>query len=119
MANVDSYLVPSGPPQNLTISVTSNTAVLFWSPPLLSQRNGIITTYFVVCVIGNVTKKNRNSSFTYEITLEPFTSYNCSVSASTTIGDGPSAFISGISDEDSKYPNIIMTVTLMVCICSS
>ena len=33
------FTVPSGPPQNFTVITTSDT----WSPPLLSQRNGVIT----------------------------------------------------------------------------
>ena len=111
MAILTTHSVPSGPPQNFAITyhLTSTTAVLSWSPPLLLQRNGVITSYYVVCIIGNVTGDVRISSTTVELALEPFTSYKCSVSATNAIGDGPSASISGLSNEDSKYPNIIMT----------
>ena len=40
--------VPSGPPQNFTVMTNSNFHLLLtWSPPLLSQRNGVIIFYAV------------------------------------------------------------------------
>ena len=99
------YIVPSGPPQNLVSSVTSRTLTLSWSPPLPSQRNGVIISYLITCSLGgNIINSTRTSSTSLTITrLQPFTSYTCSVSAATIVGDGPAATASETSDEDSEY----------------
>ena len=97
------YLVPSGAPQEFTILSISHTLTLSWSPPLPSQRNGVITSYLVTCTIGGVTNSNRISGTSQVINIDPFTSYTCSVRAATMVGDGPPATVSGTSDEDSEY----------------
>ena len=83
-------LVPSGPPQGLTVSVNSRSFTLSWSPPLSSQRNGIIISYIVICRLGNsIVHTSRTSSTSLTITeLQPFTVYHCTLSASTIAGDG-------------------------------
>ena len=93
----------SGPPQNFVISTTSHTLALSWSPPLPSQRNGVITSYLVFCTIGGVTTSNRISGTSQVIAIDPLTNYTCTVSAATMVGDGPPATVSGTSDEDSEY----------------
>ena len=84
-------LVPSGPPQDFIITVTSHSINLTWSPPLPSQLNGVITSYLINCSSGdNIINTTRTSSTSLTITgLEPFTNYTCSVSAATVVGDGP------------------------------
>ena len=52
-------------------------------------------------------KSNRTLGTINFIEICPFTNYTCSVRATTLVGDGPPAKISGISDEDSEYINII------------
>ena len=52
-------------------------------------------------------KSNRTLGTINFIEICPFTNYTCSVRATTLVGDGPPATISGISDEDSEYINII------------
>ena len=97
----NSFIVPSGSPLNFIISVTSRTLTLSWSPPLPSQRNGVIISYLVTCNSKNST---RTSSTSLTITgLQPFTNYTCTVSAATMVGDGPPATVSGTSDEDGEY----------------
>ena len=93
----------SGPPQNFVISTTSHTLTLSWSPPLPSQRNGVITSYLVFCTIGGVTTSNRISGTSQVVAIDPFTSYTCTVSAATMVGDGPPATVSGTSDENGEY----------------
>ena len=44
-------LVPSGPPQDFTISVTSRNITFSWSSPLPSQRNGVIIGYNLTCIL--------------------------------------------------------------------
>ena len=39
----------------------------------------------------------------FDVPLDPFTNYSCTVSAATVVGDGPAtAVISGVTDEDSE-----------------
>ena len=105
--------VPSGPPQNFTISTTSRTLTLSWSPPLPSQRNGVIISYLITYSSGgSIINSTRTSSTSLTITgLQPFTSYTCTVSAATIRGDGPAtAVISGVTDEDSECSSLHITV---------
>ena len=96
---------PSGPIQNFSFTNTSHTITLFWSPPLLFQRNGIIISYSVNCSLNNnVTYTTTTSSTSLTITeLEPFTNYTCSVSAATIVGNGPKVDNHAVTNEDSKY----------------
>ena len=48
---------------------------------------------------------NRIFGTSQVIAIDPFTSYTCSVSAATMVGDGPPAIVSGISNEDSEFIN--------------
>ena len=99
------FIVPSGLPQNFTNSVTSRTLTLSWSPPLLSQRNGVIISYLITCSSGgSIINGTRTSSTSLTITgLQPFTNYTCSVRAATTVGDGPATPVRHIiTDEDGE-----------------
>ena len=69
-----------------------------WSPPAPTERNGVITGYSLSCVseVGG-----ERSSITMQYTaagtftlrgFTPFTSYNCSISASNSRGSGPMIF---------------------------
>ena len=94
---------PSGPPQNITFFVSSYSITLFWSPPIVSQQNGVITRYFITC-ISKFSIVNRNTSNTsLKITgLEPFTNYTCILNAATVVGDGPSTLIQIMTSMYSK-----------------
>ena len=56
------------------------------------------------------------SSFRFVVTslnipVAPFTSYSCTVSAATSVGDGPvTSVISGVTDEESKYSLLYITL---------
>ena len=98
-----SIIVPNGPPHDFTIAVTSTIITLSWSPPLPAQRNGIITSYLINCTIGGIERIIRQNKTIHTFFTKPVTSYSCTVSAATHIGDGPAtAVISGVTDEDSK-----------------
>ena len=99
--------VPSGPPQSLVITMKSHNLTLSWSPPLPSQRNGVIISYLITCSSGDIIiNTTRTSSTSLTITgLQPFTNYTCSVSASTIIGDGPTVVKHILTNEDSKLQN--------------
>ena len=96
---------PNGLPQNITFLLTSRSLTLSWSPPLPSQRNGVIISYLITCSSGDIIiNTTRTSSTSLTITgLQPFTNYTCSVSASTIIGDGPAVVNSAITSEESKH----------------
>ena len=101
--NICTYAAPSGPPQNFTISTTSYNITLSWSPPLPSQRNGVIIIYLINCTIGSVESSNNVSEASLVKPIDPFTIYTCFVRAVTMVGDGPPATVSGTSDEDGEY----------------
>ena len=107
-------LVPNGSPQDFNISVTPTTVTLSWSLPLSSQRNGVITGYFVNCTVGGVIESIRLNGTIYDIFTEPFTSYSCTVSAATVVGDGPAtAVISGVTDEDSECSSLLWILKIL------
>ena len=102
-------LVPSGPPQIFNISPNSRTLTLSWSPPLLSQRNGVIISYLITCSSGgSIINSTRTSSSSLTITgLQPFTNYTCSVRAATIVGDGPATLQDVITSEESKTKEML------------
>ena len=66
-----------------------------WSLPAPTERNGVITGYFLSCIPeageGNSITMQYTAAGTF--TLEgftPATSYNCSIAASNSQGSGPS-----------------------------
>ena len=88
-----SHAAPSGPPQNLlVVSESSRSLRLTWEPPLQENRNGLITNYTVFIVADDGTSLELTTPATSVVTtdLRPFTTYTCSVAASTSIGRGPS-----------------------------
>ena len=101
---------PIGEPQNfIIIKVTSNDISFLWNPPLIHLRNGNITHYSLRCSYDNLTHFTSFKHFliqntTYTLSnLLPYTNYSCNVSASTSVGEGPSTkSIVTRTDEDSK-----------------
>ena len=96
--------VPSGSPLNFTNSTTSRTLTLSWSPPLPSQRNGVIVNYLITCSSGgSIINSTRTSSTILTITgLQPFTDYFCLVRAATIAGDGPATVMHVLTKEESE-----------------
>ena len=101
------FTVPSGPPQNFTVITTSDFLLFTWSPPLLSQRNGVITQYDVICTVQNTTLSRQTSSTSASSTnlaTLAATKYTCFVCAGTVVGYGPpSANFSGIIGDGMFY----------------
>ena len=99
--------VPSGFPQDVSVdSITSQSVEISWSPPLLEERNGNITSY-------TVTVSRQGSDLPIQLTspttsisvsmLNPFTSYTVTVAALTSIGMGPpSTLLTFRTAEDGK-----------------
>ena len=116
LAFVTTHSVPTGPPTNFIISVTSRTLNLSWSPPLPSKRNGVIVHYIIICRSGGSTiSTSTNASINgneYRLTgLQPAARYSCSVSASTVVGAGPAATLNVITDKESEISTILYHIS--------
>ena len=96
-------LDPNGPPLNLMVTASGSRALqLSWEPPEEDKRNGVIIGYQVECNgTMSLTASGSITSITVE-NLNPFTSYECSVSASNVAGNGPKAYITGTTAEEGK-----------------
>ena len=95
--------VPSGPPENFTITVTSHRITFSWSPPFFLKWNGVITSYNLSCNVGKHFSSIKLSGTSFEVPIIPYTSYACTVSAATVAGNGPATtVISGVTDEASE-----------------
>ena len=104
---------PSAPPTNLTTTVLSaNIISVTWDPPVPIEQNGIITHYTLSyrgverdTASRVIILASDQSYFTnYILTeLDEHTSYNISVSASTSAGTGPSSTVVIQTDEDGEF----------------
>lgn len=84
----------------------ATTVQLSWSPPPLSDHNGVITAYTVSVVNTNTNEEQKIVVSSTSITLnslDPFTNYNFGVTANTSVGAGPqSSFVSFLTHEDGQ-----------------
>ena len=113
MSNL-SPIVPSGYPQSFSvIPATSRSALLQWNPPNAADRNGILTEYTInVSAVETgedfqLISTNTSLIVTY---LRPYTTYQCIIAASTSVGIGPfSTVVTVITPEDGKksYQNSV------------
>ena len=87
------FTVPSSPAQNVLAYNTTSTSIhLSWDPPPDDQRNGIIIYYTVHIVPphgGASVHLNSTDTRIVVTSLSPYTTYSCSVAASTSVGIGP------------------------------
>ena len=110
-------IAPSGPPQNFVIISTSHNLTLSWSPPLPSQRSGVIISYLVHCSIGGGINSVNVSGTSLVVPIDPFTSYTCSVQAATMVGHGPPVAVSGVSNEDGEFLDHIVATVISFMMC--
>ena len=92
-------------------SVDSSRSVTFrWSAPLVEEQNGVIISYTLNITeagSGQITQRTVPSSQTSVTvsSLLPFTTYFCSIAASTSVNRGPfSPTLTVNTLEDSKEP---------------
>ena len=104
--------VPSSPVNVLVVDADNTSLLLMWDPPTIP--NGIILSYRVE-YFGVETTSTVNSSFydvrdktvynvasTFIYDLVPFSTYNITVAAATSIGEGPpSSMIAYMTEEGS------------------
>lgn len=86
-------IAPSSSPVNINArSEISNGVILEWSPPPLTERNGIIVGYNITIedTTSNIMTILHSSALNVTITsLDPYTMYQYSIAAYTVIGLGP------------------------------
>lgn len=87
---------PHSSPTSVNISSTDATAVtITWQPPVLENRNGIISFYVIVIQnlqfnIDDITVNVSGSDLSYTVSgLEEYCRYKCQIAAGTIIGSGP------------------------------
>ena len=104
--------VPSAPVNVLVVDADNTSLLLMWDPPTIP--NGIILSYRVE-YFGVETTSTVNSSFynvrdktvynvasTFIYDLVPFSTYNITVAAATSIGEGPpSSMVAYMTEEGS------------------
>ena len=87
------FSAPSSPPQSPYGNAMGSTGIsLFWNPPPADAQNGIIARYMI-----SVTEVETGRSFSLfsattslnVTSLHPFYTYNFTIAAVTTVGDGP------------------------------
>ena len=105
------YLVPDGPPGNITITmVTPYSAALQWNPPTPDKQNGVIVSYTINVMTDDQVQRmvvQSNASQQTINNLTPYTTYTFSISASTRIGQGPfSTAVATRTSETGKEPNV-------------
>ena len=88
-----SLTAPSSPVQNASVDSTTATSIhLSWEPPEDDQKNGIILRYiiYVIPVDGGTTIYFNSIVTSATVTsLRPYTLYDCSIAAETSVGRGP------------------------------
>ena len=90
---------------------------LYWSPPDIQLRNGIIISFTYYCTESGTTDilvmdtVTTTDAVVYSPSFKPYTNYTCFVNASTIVGSGPTTFAIGITAEDGI---IIMEFTYIV-----
>ena len=87
---------------------TSSTSLnISWSPPPEQDQNGVITAYNITYVTNGrnvMVESTSGSTLSIELSgLVKFSAYNISVAASTSVGVGPSMFITITTDTDGEF----------------
>ncbi|RDD35988.1 Tyrosine-protein phosphatase Lar, partial [Trichoplax sp. H2] len=110
--------VPNTYPSDINVTTLTSTSIyISWQPIPLFERNGIITVYNIsyhslqwnhsgIIQVDGSTLSNVLSN------LLPYTTYNVTVRASTSVGFGPtSPFVSVLTHQSGKilYSNIVFT----------
>lgn len=87
---------PHSSPTSINIPSVDVTAVtISWQPPVLEDRNGIISFYVIVIQnlqfnIDDITVNVSGSYSSYTVSgLEEYCRYQCQIAAGTIIGSGP------------------------------
>ena len=105
--------VPAGPPGQFSIVAENSTSMNgSWSAPV--TPNGVITEYQLQCSGGGqVFNRTVMETITTLSGLLPYTNYSCSITAHTSVGGGPAATTSVITQQDSEFKfNVPKTIII-------
>lgn len=86
------FLAPSGPPQNVVLTVTDNTILtLSWEPPAEDLQNGAITAYTINCTSdsGRLFAITVDAPQNISVGVFSVLEVSCGIYASTAVGPGP------------------------------
>lgn len=93
------HSMPTEPsqPENFTArTLAADTVQVKWNPP--AEPNGVISHYLVAWRMGEQYESSNTSDTVYNLTgLLPCTTYNITVNAATSKGNGPPACTEGDS----------------------
>ena len=97
---------PSAAPENITaMALTASQIQVTWDPPPPTQRNGPILAYNFTATDTTTGLLVRSailaSRTTTVVSLRPFTRYEFTLSAGTSVGYGPSDSVTELTLEDS------------------
>ena len=114
-----SFVAPSSSPTALQIvNVGSKSFSVTWLPPLLQDQNGITRQYRLLIynistgsIIYNFTTANQHAIVS---NLQPYSSYNLSVSAYTVSAGPYSDFLMVTTEQDSKNQILILLMISIV-----
>ena len=117
--HINTFTGPGTSPPNLIATTSdhcSTSIQLQWEPIAETDQNGFILGYTVTVETGSVRTLQRitKDNFIHIIGLLPFTAYNCSVSAQTSVGNGPSAHVAVTTCEDGMFVKNVTSYLLYV-----
>ena len=93
------YAAPSAAPEMFAADAGERQVVFSWSPPLVTQQNGVITSYTLSCSPSLPQSPFLSGSLTVT-GFSPDTAYSCSVVATNSKGSGPPANITFTTQQD-------------------
>ena len=107
-----SSTAPSGSPSNFSAITKSRTITFNWSPPLITNQNGVILNYTLMCTLQDSDERSSEHaqiSMVYQSAGRhvlggfcPFSTYSCSIFATNSAGNGPSISLLLNTKNDSK-----------------
>ena len=107
------FSAPSAPPEDLIAeNVSSTSFVLSWTPPPISQQNGIITKYTVNITeieISSLTVLTSTNTSLLVLSLHPYYTYDCAVSA-YTVDNGPYSEMLTITTSEDGMSHLIFCI---------
>ena len=101
-------LVPTAPPENLTVVVLDSRSLrLSWTPLPADHQNGEVLGYSITLVAvetGTASQHNSSSTSLTISELHPYYTYQCRVAAFNSAGIGPfTAVVEKMTDQDGMY----------------
>ena len=101
--------VPSGAPEMFEAVAGQRQVNFSWSPPPVTQHNGLVTSYTLSCS-PSPSSLPQSPSQSGPLTVagfSPDTSYSCSVVASNSQGSGPSALTTFTTMQDCELVTVL------------